>query len=93
MFKPIVFIFLCLIAPNMSIASERNISKHTQAEDHMLLLTVMSAALRERLYNLKNIRFLEEAGLPHVDARLVYQTLLLEISTTRTQILLLITHI
>jgi len=54
---------------------------------------VMSTELRERLYNLKSIQALEDAGLPHADANLVYQTLLLNITSTRTQVLSLITHL
>lgn len=81
------------MTPHVALTAEQHMKKYTQAEDHMLLLKVMSAELRERLYSLKNIQFLEDAGLPHADAHLVHQTLLLEITATRTQVLSLITKL
>jgi len=99
MLKNISLIIFLMCAPNICNAYEitnsnntaRQISQQEQELANQLLsLKVMLSKLRELLYNLKDIKELENAGLPHRDAELMYNTLLAKITQTKVQTLSLI---
>jgi len=100
MFKKIGFILFLICTPNLCSANENANSfsvdiesSQRSFENQMLTLKVMTSKLRELLYSLKDIKELENAGLPHRDAELMYNTLLAKITQTKNQTLSLITSL
>jgi len=82
----------------MAYENTNNIPNYTQSSqqdlaDQLLSLKITMSKLRELIYSLKDIKELENAGLPHHDAELMYKTLLAKITQTKNQTLSLITSL
>jgi len=100
MFRSIALMIFLICVPNLCMAYENtnNIPNYTQSSqqdlaDQLLSLKITMSKLRELIYSLKDIKELENAGLPHHDAELMYKTLLAKITQTKNQTLSLITSL